>query len=114
MHDKLNVVLLTVDSLRADHLGCYGYPRPTSPFLDAFAQTGALAARFFGPPPPPPPPPTPPTPPCSPASSPPPTTSWPTAAAPSWRARRPTWPSSSCRPATPPAAWTTCGASASG
>ncbi len=49
MHDKLNIALLTVDTLRADHLGCYGYPRPTSPFLDAFAQTGALAERFFAP-----------------------------------------------------------------
>ena len=32
-----NIVLITVDSLRADHLGVYGYPRPTSPGLDAFA-----------------------------------------------------------------------------
>ncbi len=37
-----NVVFVTVDTLRADHLGCYGYPRPTSPFLDALAREGAL------------------------------------------------------------------------
>lgn len=37
----LNVVLLSVDTLRADHLGCYGYKKPTSPNLDAFAE-GAL------------------------------------------------------------------------
>lgn len=49
MHDKLNIVLLTVDSLRADHLGCYGYERATSPFMDAFARTGVLAERFIAP-----------------------------------------------------------------
>jgi glucan phosphoethanolaminetransferase (alkaline phosphatase superfamily) len=32
-----NVVLVLVDALRADHLGCYGYARPTSPHLDALA-----------------------------------------------------------------------------
>jgi arylsulfatase A-like enzyme len=34
---KPNVVFILVDTLRADHLGLYGYPRPTSPTLDAFA-----------------------------------------------------------------------------
>jgi arylsulfatase A-like enzyme len=33
-----NVVFLSVDTLRADRLGCYGYPRPTSPNLDRFAR----------------------------------------------------------------------------
>ena len=33
-----NVILITVDTLRRDHLGCYGYQRPTSPSIDAFAQ----------------------------------------------------------------------------
>jgi len=32
-----NVVLLSLDALRADHLGCYGYGRDTSPVLDEFA-----------------------------------------------------------------------------
>jgi arylsulfatase A-like enzyme len=36
-----NVVLIGVDTLRADHLGLHGYPRDTSPNLDRFA-TGAL------------------------------------------------------------------------
>ncbi len=36
-----DIVLLTVDALRADHLGAYGYPRPTTPSLDALAQAGA-------------------------------------------------------------------------
>jgi arylsulfatase A-like enzyme len=31
------VVLVTIDTLRADHLGSYGYPRGVSPFLDALA-----------------------------------------------------------------------------
>ncbi len=33
-----NVFFLTVDTLRADHLGSYGYPRATSPFLDRLAE----------------------------------------------------------------------------
>ncbi|MBI2433265.1 MAG: sulfatase [Candidatus Hydrogenedentes bacterium] len=37
-----NVVLLSVDTLRADRLGCYGYDPPTSPHLDAFAQEARL------------------------------------------------------------------------
>jgi arylsulfatase A-like enzyme len=32
--------LITVDTLRADHLGAYGYRRPTSPYLDQLAQRG--------------------------------------------------------------------------
>jgi arylsulfatase A-like enzyme len=37
-----NVVLLTIDTLRADHLGVYGYPRPTSPRIDALAREGVV------------------------------------------------------------------------
>lgn len=37
-----NVVLITIDALRADHLGCYGYKRDTSPNIDALAREGAL------------------------------------------------------------------------
>jgi arylsulfatase A-like enzyme len=32
------IVLVTIDALRADHLGVYGYTRPTSPNIDAFAR----------------------------------------------------------------------------
>lgn len=42
-----NVVLVLIDTLRADHLGCYGYARPTSPRLDAFAREGVLFERAF-------------------------------------------------------------------
>ncbi|SDE99588.1 sulfatase [Halorientalis regularis] len=31
-----SVLLITVDCLRADHVGCYGYDRPTTPHIDAF------------------------------------------------------------------------------
>ena len=36
------VILVSIDTLRADHLGCYGYGRPTSPGLDALARQGVL------------------------------------------------------------------------
>jgi arylsulfatase len=36
-----NVVLLTVDALRADHLSCYGYHRDTTPVLDELARENA-------------------------------------------------------------------------
>ncbi len=37
-----NVLVFLIDTLRADHLSCYGYPRNTSPNLDAFAREGVL------------------------------------------------------------------------
>ncbi len=37
-----NIVLITIDTLRADHLTCYGYTRPTSPCIDAFAGGAVL------------------------------------------------------------------------
>ncbi|MGH2669536.1 MAG: sulfatase, partial [bacterium] len=37
-----NVVWITIDTLRADHLGAYGYARPTSPHIDALARQGVL------------------------------------------------------------------------
>jgi arylsulfatase A-like enzyme len=38
----LNFLLVTVDTVRADHYGCYGYARNTSPTTDALAREGAL------------------------------------------------------------------------
>ena len=38
-----NLLLVVVDTLRADHLGLYGYERPTSPFLDRFAAERGVA-----------------------------------------------------------------------
>ena len=37
-----NIVVYLVDTLRADHLGAYGYERPTSPFLDAMSTEGVI------------------------------------------------------------------------
>jgi arylsulfatase len=45
--NPLNVVLITIDTLRADHLGAYGYRRPTSPRMDALARNGALFERAY-------------------------------------------------------------------
>ena len=36
--ERPNVILVSIDTLRADHLGCYGYARDTSPFMDALAE----------------------------------------------------------------------------
>jgi choline-sulfatase len=40
--DKPNVILITMDTTRADHLGCYGYPGIKTPNLDALAGRGVL------------------------------------------------------------------------
>jgi arylsulfatase A-like enzyme len=40
-----DVVLVLVDTLRADHLGAYGYARPTSPTIDALAAEGVVFER---------------------------------------------------------------------
>jgi len=37
-----NIILVSIDSLRADHLGAYGYAKPTSPFIDRLASEGAI------------------------------------------------------------------------
>jgi len=39
-----DVVFVSIDSLRADHLGCYGYPKPTSPTIDRLAAEGVRCA----------------------------------------------------------------------
>ena len=41
----LNVLVIAIDTLRADHLGCYGYKRSTSPMIDALASRGVLVER---------------------------------------------------------------------
>lgn len=42
-----SVVLITIDTLRADRLGCYGYERAVTPNIDALAQRGVLFERAF-------------------------------------------------------------------
>jgi arylsulfatase A-like enzyme len=39
---RYNVLFISIDSLRADHLGCYGYRRETSPTIDRLAREGVL------------------------------------------------------------------------
>lgn len=41
------VILISIDTLRADHLGCYGYKRDTSPAIDALARDGILFSNAF-------------------------------------------------------------------
>lgn len=45
----MNVLLIAIDTLRADHLGCYGYRRLTSPTIDRLASEGVRFARCFSP-----------------------------------------------------------------
>jgi predicted AlkP superfamily pyrophosphatase or phosphodiesterase len=40
-----NLLLITLDTTRADRLGCYGYGEPTSPVLDRLARQGVLFER---------------------------------------------------------------------
>jgi arylsulfatase A-like enzyme len=40
--EKPNVLLITIDALRFDHLGCYGYLPDISPSMDSLASKGAL------------------------------------------------------------------------
>jgi arylsulfatase A-like enzyme len=44
-----NVLLVTVDSLRADHVGYHGYERDTTPFLDELADSGSAFRKAFAP-----------------------------------------------------------------
>jgi len=39
---RLNLILISIDTLRADHLSCYGYTRKTSPHIDALAKEGVM------------------------------------------------------------------------
>jgi len=40
--DQPNIILISLDAVRADHLSCYGYRRSTSPFIDQLAQESVL------------------------------------------------------------------------
>jgi arylsulfatase A-like enzyme len=45
--DPPNILLISIDALRADHLSCYGYDRQTSPVLDGLAARGTRFSRAF-------------------------------------------------------------------
>ena len=38
--DQFDIVFVSIDTLRSDHLSCYGYERETSPFIDSLAKNG--------------------------------------------------------------------------
>lgn len=44
-----NILLVTIDTLRADRCSAYGYPRPTTPHLDRLAQEGVLFEAAYAP-----------------------------------------------------------------
>jgi len=44
---RMNVLLITIDTLRADHLGTYGYRRKTSPHIDALAAQGTVFEQAY-------------------------------------------------------------------
>ncbi len=46
---RKNLLLITIDTLRADHLGLYGYERRTSPHLDTFAEQSVVFEHAYAP-----------------------------------------------------------------
>ena len=42
----MRVVIFDIDCLRPDHLGCYGYGRPTSPNIDKIAENGLRFTNY--------------------------------------------------------------------
>ena len=47
--NDFNIVLITIDALRADHLSCYGYERKTSPNIDKIAEKGIVFKNVIAP-----------------------------------------------------------------
>jgi arylsulfatase A-like enzyme len=45
----MRILYIDIDSLRPDHLGCYGYHRNTSPNIDSIARDGVLFSRCYTP-----------------------------------------------------------------
>jgi len=43
----MRIIYFDIDCLRPDHLGCYGYKRPTSPAIDAIARQGARFEHYY-------------------------------------------------------------------
>ena len=43
----MRILYLDLDTLRPDHLGCYGYPRYTSPNIDSLQQRACASTRFI-------------------------------------------------------------------
>jgi arylsulfatase A-like enzyme len=47
-HRRPNIVLITIDTLRADHCSFYGYERATTPFLDELASRSTVFENTYG------------------------------------------------------------------
>ena len=47
--ERPDILLVVIDTLRADHVGSYGYSRPTTPTLDRLASEGALFEVAYSP-----------------------------------------------------------------
>src|SRR5690349_402344 len=47
LHRDANVLLITIDTLRADHVGCYGSKTVPTPTIDALARRGTRFAKAF-------------------------------------------------------------------
>lgn len=45
--NKPNIILISIDTLRADHVSCYGYKRHTTPCLDQIAEEGVLFEKSY-------------------------------------------------------------------
>ena len=43
----MRILYVDIDSLRPDHLGCYGYHRNTSPTIDSIAKEGVKFTNFY-------------------------------------------------------------------
>ena len=46
---SVRIVFFDLDTLRPDHLGCYGYFRNTSPNIDSIAREGVIFNRYYCP-----------------------------------------------------------------
>lgn len=45
--NRSNIILISLDTVRADHLSCYGYPKPTTPNIDSLAEDGVLFENAY-------------------------------------------------------------------
>jgi len=45
----MKIIIISIDALRADSLGCYGYDRNTSPHIDAMASSGVIFKNAYTP-----------------------------------------------------------------
>ena len=43
----MRVIMFDIDTLRADHMGCYGYGRDTTPVMDSVAEEGVCFDRYY-------------------------------------------------------------------